>query len=109
MLSYQEHPGGPVLQWALGRGVRHCDCWTTYTCPDRVVLAIEDEREILASANRSAQTEIEHLRTMLGEQGARIRELETSILKEQEQTNAFQEQAQEANGRLVRVVREVRD
>ena len=82
MLSYQEHPGGSVLQWAPGRGVRHCDCWRTYSYPDRVVLAIENEREILASTNRRAQTEIECPRAMLGEQGARIRKLETSILKE---------------------------
>ena len=46
---------------------------------------------------------------MLGEQGARIADLETSILEEQERTNAFREQTQEANGRLVRIVRKVRD
>ena len=42
-------------------------------------------------------------------QGARIRELEAFVLEKQERTNAFREQAQEANCRLVRVVREVRD
>ena len=41
--------------------------------------------------------------------GARIRELETSVLEEQERTNAFREQVQAANGRLVQVVRDVRD
>ena len=52
---------------------------------------------MLASANRRVQTEIERLRAMLGEQGARIAELEAPILEEQERTNAFREQAQEVN------------
>ena len=59
VLSYQEHPGGPVLQWAPERRVRHCDCWRSYSYLDRVVLAIEDKKGILASANRRVQTEIE--------------------------------------------------
>ena len=91
-LSYHEHLGRPVLQWALGRSVRHCDYWRTCSYPDRVVLVIVDERKMLTSANRRAQTEIECLRAMMGEQGARIRELETSILKEKERTIAFRKQ-----------------
>ena len=59
-----------------------------------VVLAIEDEREMFASANRRAQTEIERLRAMLRKQDARIAVLEAPILEAQERTNAFREQAQ---------------
>ena len=46
---------------------------------------------------------------MLRMQGDKIREFEASILEEQQRTNAFREQTQEINGRLVRVVREVMD
>ena len=49
------------------------------------------------------------MRTMLRMQGNRIREVETSSIEEHERTNAFREQTQESNGRLVRVVREVMD
>ena len=42
-------------------------------------------------------------------QGDRICEIETSILEEQEHTNAFWNQVQEVNGRLIRVVRVIRD
>ena len=56
-----------------------------------------------------AQTEIQHLREMLRMQGARIWEFEVSILEQHEWTNAFQNQVQEVNVCLVRMVREVRD
>ena len=63
----------------------------------------------MGSANRRCQTEIERLQAVLRVQDARIRELEASVLEKQERTNAFREQAQAANGRLVRVVGDVRD
>ena len=88
--------------------MRHYDCWRTYAYSNQVVLALANKRRRLASANRRVQTKIEHLRAMLRIQDARIRELETSILEEQESTNAFQEQVQKVNDRLIRVVREVR-
>ena len=63
----------------------------------------------MASASRSAQMEVERLRAVLQMQGVRIRELETSIFEEHERTNAFREQIQAVNGRLIQIVREVRD
>ena len=63
----------------------------------------------MGSANRRCQTEIERLQVVLRVQGARIREFEDSVLEEQERTNAFREQAQAANSRLVRVIGDVRD
>ena len=42
-------------------------------------------------------------------QADRIQELREDILMEQKRTNAFREQLQAVNGRLTRVVREIRD
>ena len=109
VLAYQESSGRLVCRWSSARKIRLCDCWKTYSYPDRVVLAVDDERRQLGSANRRCQTEIERLQAALRVHSARIRELETSVLEEQERTNAFREQAQAANGRLVQVVRDVRD
>ena len=89
---YQERPGGPIHRWGPGHNEGHYDCWRTYSYPDRVVLAIDDERQRLANANNRAQTERERLRVVLRMQGDRIQELETSIREEQERTNALREQ-----------------
>ena len=109
VITYQKSPGGPVQRWSPARKIRRCDCWKTYSYPDRVVLAVDDERKRLASANRRCQTEIERLRATLRDQGARIRELEASVLEEQQRTDAFREQAQATSGHLVRVVADIRD
>lgn len=109
VISYQEGPGGPVQRWSPACNIRRCDCWKTYSYPDRVVLALDDERRRLASANRRCQTEIERLRATLRDQEARIRELEASVLEEQQRTDAFHEQAQATTGRLMRVVAAIRD
>ena len=109
VLTYQESPGGPVCRWSPERKIQHCDCWKTYSYPDRVVLAVDDERRRLGSANRRCQTEIERLQAALRVHSARIRELEASVLEKQERTNAFREQAQATTSRLVRVVGDVRD
>ena len=49
------------------------------------------------------------MQAVLKMQEDRIQEIETSILEEQEPTNTLRDQVQEANGRLVQIVREVRD
>ena len=74
-----------------------------------MVLTIANKRRRLANANREAETESERLRAVLKMLGDRIREFKASILEKQKRTNAFREQVQEVNGRLIRVVREIRD
>ena len=77
--------------------------------PDRVILAVDDERRRLAGAYCRAQTEIQRMRGIMRMQADRIQEFREDILIEQERANAFREQLQAVNGRLTRVVREVRD
>ncbi|XP_027114459.1 uncharacterized protein [Coffea arabica] len=109
VITYQEGPGGPFRRWEPGHQIRPCDCWRTYLYPDRVVLAIDDERRRLAGANRRARIEIQRMRGIVRMQADRIQELQEDILMEQERTNAYREQLQAVNGRLTRVVREVND
>ena len=59
VLIYQESPGGPVCRWSPARKIRHSDCGKTYSYSDRVVLAVDEERRGLGSANRRSQTEID--------------------------------------------------
>ena len=44
VITYQESPSGPMQRWSPARKIRRCDCWKTYSYPDRVVLAVDDER-----------------------------------------------------------------
>ena len=47
---YQERPGQSFRQYSSARRMtRRCDCWRTYSYPDRVVLAIVDERQRFAT------------------------------------------------------------
>ena len=52
VITYQEGPGEPMQRWSPARKIRLCDCWKTYSYPDRVVLTVDDERRRLGSANR---------------------------------------------------------
>ena len=70
---------------------------------------MDDKWRRLGRANRRGQTEIERLRAARRVHSGRIRELEASVLEEQQRTDAFREQTQAATGRLVRVVGDVRD
>ena len=80
-----------------------CDCWKIYSYLDRVVLVVVDQRRRLAGANCRAQIDHQRLTAIKNGHAARIRELEENILMEQERTNAFREQLQEVNARLLRL------
>ena len=68
-----------------------CDCWRIYSYPDQVVLAIVDERQRFGRANEEAHTRIQEMRRIVRMQNGRIRELESNVTGEQEQTNALLE------------------
>ena len=71
-----------IRRWGLGRRIWPCDCWRIYSYPDRVVLAVDDERRRLAGANYRAQTEIQRMRGIMRMQADRIQELREDILME---------------------------
>ena len=87
---------------------RQCDCWKTYSYPDRVVLAIVDERQRLANRNDSCYNQIRKMRVVARMQGERIREMDSELMVEQEMTNTQREQLQATNNRLEGMVRQVR-
>ena len=73
-LMFQTGSGEPFRQFDPGRRMdRRCDCWITHSYPDRVVLAIAEERQRLVISNERANH--------------RIRMLETKVLEEQERTD----------------------
>ena len=80
-----------------------------FSYADHVVVAVLDERRRLRRAAARDHTELQRVRGIMRMQADRIRELQRDVAMEQERTNALREQLHVANGRLTRVVREVRD
>ncbi|XP_071914143.1 uncharacterized protein [Coffea arabica] len=76
---------------------------------DYDLLAIDDDRRRLGSTNRRCFAEIERLQATLRDQGARIRELEAAVLAEQQQSDAYRDQAHAVTGRLMHIVGHIRD
>ena len=70
---YQEGPGQSFRQYSPSRRMtRRCDCWRTYSYPDRVVLAIVDERQRLANRSDACYNQIRKMRAVARMQGERI-------------------------------------
>ena len=74
LLMFQTGSDKPFRQFVTARRMDcQCDCWITHLYPDRVVLAIAEERQRLVISNERANH--------------RIRMLETKVLEEQERTD----------------------
>lgn len=79
ILRYRLAGGGARQYWSPARRVRPaCGCWRTYSYPNRVVMAVADERRELFRAVRIAEGEVARLQALVQAQYDRIVELEGS-------------------------------
>ena len=81
----------------------------THAYPSDLVLSIDDENRKLVVTNMALFQEIEELNVMVDAQGARIVELEGTVIDEWTRAEAASNEFQRTRARLARVVKEVRD
>ena len=109
-IRYREKPWGPLWQWTpVRRTMSSRDCWRTYSYPNEVVLAINDDWKWLSEEIRVVREDNLGLSANVDVQTARVHELETDVLEERKKVETLREQFQEVKRQLVRVVHEVRD
>ena len=112
-------PLRPVYYRTLGRGARvrfspaarvsRCPCRATYTYSNDLVLSIDDGRRQLMNTNRALLQGIEELSAMVDAQGARIEELEGTVVDEMARTEAARNELQRVRARLTRIGKKIRD
>ena len=82
-IRYRERPWDSLWQWTPVRRTRSsCDCWRTYSYPNEVVLAVNDDRKWLSEEIRVVRENNLGLRANVDVQTARAHELETDVLEE---------------------------
>nr|XP_027120273.1 uncharacterized protein LOC113737210 [Coffea arabica] len=108
-IRYQVLGGGPCVRYSPFSRFPLCPCRETHSYPNDLVLSINDERRQLVITNRTLLEEIEELRAMVEDQGARILELEGTVIDEQVRVEAAHDQVQRTRARLVREVDKVQE
>nr|XP_027090382.1 myosin-9-like [Coffea arabica] len=81
---------------------RPCRCWYTYSYPDEVVLAVDDER-------RSLSSQLEEAREVGHEQPMRIRDLERGLRDEMQRVDALRRQLQDTHQHLFALKRQLKE
>nr|XP_027109315.1 uncharacterized protein LOC113729191 [Coffea arabica] len=81
---------------------RPCRCWYTYSYPDEVVLAVDDER-------RSLISQLEEAREVGHGQAMRIRDLERGLRDEMQRADALRRQLQDTHQHLFAVKRQLKE
>ena len=109
MIRYQTRPGGARAYWSLSDHYRHCECRHIYTYPNEVVLAVVKERKVLARDNTRLGFEMNYLKKTIEMQAERIKELEYDVVKGRERVDDLSAQLGEAQERMVKRARKVRN
>ena len=64
-IFYQVQGGGARVQYSPATRVPRCDCRLTFSYPNRLVLAIDDERRQLVNSNLALIQDVDELGAMV--------------------------------------------
>ena len=108
-IYYRTRGGGARVRYSPAARYPRCPCRVTYAYPNDLVLSLDDERRQLVNTNRALLQEVEELSVTVDAQGARIVELEETVVNEIARTEAARDEVWRVRGQLTRIVEEVRD
>ena len=108
-IYYRAIRGGARVRYAPYDRYPRCPCRVTFAYPNHIVLALDDERRQLVTANLDLQAEVDEFRQMVSAQGERIAELEEVVQGEVATAAVVREELQSTRARLTRLGEEVRD
>ena len=87
-IRYRVHGGESRIRHSPSSRIPRCPCRMTYTYPNELVLSLDDERRQLVNTNRTLLQEIEELNAKIDAQGARIIEVEGTVVEERTRAGA---------------------
>ena len=109
MIRYQIKPGGARAYWSPSDRYRRCECRHIYTYPNEVVLAVVKEQKVQARDNTRLGVEVNYLKETIKTQAERIKELEYDVVKGRDRVDDLCAQLGEAQERMVKRARKVRN